>query len=616
MRRPALTVVALVATVLGLAAAPAYSADPAPAISGVDASTPGHVRATVTTPAPYVAVAVVSGWQLAPWEVVPVGADGAAVDLTTWGADNALLQAMPCTGPAVESCDTGTVGQSDWFTATDSAPDVRWDPRTTVGQSEPYTLEISDPADPEGESLLVAIGPMIDGQVALPHSGSATVPFDWEESGSVSVRRCAAAGYPCRDLGLSSPPVDVRVVGHIGSVLHPGSAVRPDATTAPDLTVDMIAEQDGPQTLSWWIDGTGLGARDVPVDYAGPGSVQVPIDLTGLPDGRYVVSTTLTFDHPEAGTLTGRSDQAFMIDTVAPDFELSTSFDEFFPQPDGFRDRLLVKLRAENPRREDVTGTVELVDRSGRVVRTMTRSADRGVNFDWDGRDDKGDFVPAGRYRIRARLTDAAGNVASRTATVAVSDERLRHLTLHQKLAPSRFLVDSKVGACSRISRPSARGIAGSLGLYSNVRCDRGDAKSMVSTVYAARLPAAVKYSTVRVDTVGGAARSMPGSLAAFRMFSSKGRWDGPTMMDDRWGLQLGTETRAKKSVRKGHLAWAVVTGGGARYDLGSFVLTLKYVALVPVEKRPQAASRATAASTRSSVAVNATRTWRPPALP
>ena len=52
--------------------------------------------------------------------------------------------------------------------------------------------------------------------------------------------------------------------------------------------------------------------------------------------------------------------------------------------------------------------TVEIVNGSGDVVRTLARSkpASRGAQlFQWDGRNDAGEVVPDGTYRPRVHLS-------------------------------------------------------------------------------------------------------------------------------------------------------------------------------------------------------------------
>ncbi len=82
----------------------------------------------------------------------------------------------------------------------------------------------------------------------------------------------------------------------------------------------------------------------------------------------------------------------------------------FSPNGDGRSDSLAIPLHLEATA---ATATLEILDAAGGVVRALNLGAlgagDRLAT--WDGRNAAGNWVPAGRYLVRATVTDASGGV-------------------------------------------------------------------------------------------------------------------------------------------------------------------------------------------------------------
>jgi len=76
----------------------------------------------------------------------------------------------------------------------------------------------------------------------------------------------------------------------------------------------------------------------------------------------------------------------------------------FSPNGDGLVDHAFVRFRITN----DDSATIQVLDKRGRVVRTLVRDrplpAFRNLAFRWDGRTGTGRLAPTGPYRIQVRL--------------------------------------------------------------------------------------------------------------------------------------------------------------------------------------------------------------------
>jgi peptidoglycan/xylan/chitin deacetylase (PgdA/CDA1 family) len=105
---------------------------------------------------------------------------------------------------------------------------------------------------------------------------------------------------------------------------------------------------------------------------------------------------------------------------ASPSVSVSVSPPSFSPNGDGVKDVVEVTVRASDAS----TLVVEVVDEGGAVIRTLaTGPSPSGVpaTFWWDGRSSEGGFPAAdGRYRVVARVSDDAGNVATASTAVAV----------------------------------------------------------------------------------------------------------------------------------------------------------------------------------------------------
>ncbi|MEO7324914.1 MAG: CARDB domain-containing protein, partial [Dokdonella sp.] len=131
---------------------------------------------------------------------------------------------------------------------------------------------------------------------------------------------------------------------------------------------------------------------------ASPDQVFIDEFLNWVPpqSGTFVIRLTVV---DKAGNSTSTSVTASSFDSSAIDnFSLSPRY--FSPNGDGVKDQLVVKYRV----RQAVTLDVRIKDANGNIVRSVDLTygiADVGAQeFDWNGRNDSGQLLPDGRYRV------------------------------------------------------------------------------------------------------------------------------------------------------------------------------------------------------------------------
>ncbi|MGP1455196.1 MAG: FlgD immunoglobulin-like domain containing protein [Treponema sp.] len=130
------------------------------------------------------------------------------------------------------------------------------------------------------------------------------------------------------------------------------------------------------------------------------------------PDGLYYLTVTASDD---SGNTATEGPYPIIVDTTFPELTVTPSLPAgtqnilFSPDGDGERDTLLLK-QTTSP---DAQLHAALLDSHGAVVRTFEAKEKQPADFEWDGKDDSGSFVPNGVYTYYAEATDKAGNSVS-----------------------------------------------------------------------------------------------------------------------------------------------------------------------------------------------------------
>lgn len=375
---------------------------------------------------------------------------------------------------------------------------------------------------------------------------------------------------------------EVRTLTVAPEALSPNGDGTLDSATV-EFNVGIFDTMD----VRWWVETlTGLrtgvsGSMDdvAPDDTR---DIEFPMEPTGLSDGSYRVRVQVKYaDDPTwLSSESSSSDEGeFSIDlTPPPTVELKRTTPKlFYPIDDGFRDVVFF----ENPAEESDYYTLIVTDDANHeVYRRLTWY--RPPELTWSGTNNSGRVVREGTYDIRYELSDAVGNTSvSNSVSATVSRKRLVWNWWTKKVTPAASMVDRHVGRCSTLSRPSARGWAGSIGLYSNTRCRSASDPSLVATVHSVRVPRAREYGRLRVAVDGGAATSAPRSVAVLRYLTDRGRWEAPAQLDPSLRHHPGQTAWGDYFIRPHRrFVWAVATARGAQYDVKLFTVKVWYMVL------------------------------------
>ena len=249
------------------------------------------------------------------------------------------------------------------------------------------------------------------------------------------------------------------------------------------------------------------------------------------------------------------------------------------PVRDGYLDRVALSTTL----RERVGSVALEVRSSGRLVRTVTRTGvgAKPVSLVWNGRDSAGRIVSSGGYTARLVVTDVAGNRRVGAAkSVTVSGQRLVRRSGSMTVTARESLTESFFDDCSLVFRHSTGKRKGWIGYYASGTCDSGDAYAVAD--HQARLPAAVRYGTVRVSAHGG--RGDPRFADTARLVYHDSR-QNVSEVGLRLGSTLGTYTAprvsaAKHLIRKRVLRWSTYTTGTNWYDVESYTVRYTYFVL------------------------------------
>ncbi len=585
--------------VLGAWSGPAQAATTA--LSNVATPSAGHVTGTVTSDAAFVMVSVTGGDPGvfvgefdADVQAVPSDTHQVAFDLSTWGlGDAADVRVSECADADPSSCG-GPVDTAS-FAPVGATPSVTWPDISKLGTGNgPYTVSVSDPSG--GGALYATWTPTGETTpstwIILDRNGTTDLDLP-DGDGDVGILRCHAAGVgPCHLYpGLSAHVTVRRTTSAVVQSITP-QFLGPDDTTAPDIQALISVPTGATVTLDLEVRRVttgsvvpGFGGRFSGLIADGHGEVTVPLDATGLTSGPYELGGTVSYDDPDFGHLEGEvypGTGSFVVDSSKPVIGSVTAAPAtIYPARDGYRDTTTLTTTAtdNNP----VMSRYEIRDSHGTLVRVLTTGLSWGSDQAvWNGRTQGGAVVAAGQYAVHTVVTDQYGNSSTDdSVTLTVNHQLLVTRTFTRTVSARGSLVDSRVGRCSTLKFPAARGWKGSMGLYTETRCKGSLQATLVSTVQRIRVPAALRYGSLRISAYGGAARAEPRSLAYIAYYHRKDGWKGDKQLRPGLGDHAGVSTAGGGYVYPDRsLYWGVYTALGAKYDVKSFTVRLAYTVL------------------------------------
>jgi hypothetical protein len=567
--------------------------------STIDLSTPGHASITVTSDAPYVAVRLESVGEhvgdevldlpFGDWTVEQVTDGYAAFDLATWGVDTGRVLARTCSGATLDSCGAAAQGSAT-FAPGDVDPVATWPEDDTVGNGQSYAVTVAD----TGGGDLVAVwdvgqyfGPE---RTPLTRDQATTLSLADDGSAPVVIQRCSAVDWRvCHDTVAQHA---ITVNKHLSAYVVDAWLGEISPAVGTKLN-PVIATSEGQNfTLGWSIENlygnqvAGFSGVISGLEPDAQGEVHPVIDPTGLPDSRnnYTLRMELSYDDPKVGEVkTGFALVDFRIDTVGtPITKVSATPGQLYPYRDSYRDSVAITVARPW---DYVKLRLEILNADNSLVKAfVVPSTVSDETFVWTGRNSAGQVVPGGTYHFRATLTDAAGNVTTKTqGSVSVVRKKVVSRTFtHTYSAAGSLLQKVVVGSCSRLASPSSRGWSGSLGFYSNKKCSKSFEASIIETRHAVRVPAALKYGSLRVSMYGGAAREAPRSISYITYIKPKREFTKPAVMRPGLGNHAGPSVNGAAFVFSDRsIGWDVFNAKGSRYDVKSFTVKLGYTVLV-----------------------------------
>ncbi|HET7691051.1 MAG TPA: hypothetical protein VFK41_11750 [Nocardioidaceae bacterium] len=579
MRRPT-AVLATAFLVLTMVATPADAA--VPVISTPDVSVPGKATGTVTTTAAFVRIDLYQGQYVVkgnPVQVVPGDTHQVAYSFNTWGLNNPSIVARECS--ALDTCSAEQTSVS--FVPTDLAAAITWPSLTKVNPNETdYDVTVTD----SGGGYLFAMWQTRLQSIA--RNTPQTIDFPYDGLGVLVIFRCNnAAGYFCRSLGVS-PTLEVRRYLGLADEKLSRDKLSPNGDGLADSAVfSMVVNSGLPVDVAWRVTSNGVdtGVQGSLTNLVPNASkiVTFPVDPAGLPEGQFGLVVDVSSATDDFGEMAETLERGFTIDLTPPTGPLTlaaTSATTFYPYPDRYHDRITFSVGApgDNPAflevRSAATGSVVY---QGHPEWFTTPST-----YGWDGHATNGSLVPAGDYLARIVAADAAENrVVSNDVALVLRPERLVTRLFKKTVSAQRSLLDQNVGKCSTVKK-GVRGWRGSLGIYTNTRCDGNFRESVTSTIHGLRLPAAYRYDTLHISVYGGAAKSRPGSYLFMDWLNNQDEWGDK---DYRTGYKLGHYGPGGRAAKyfvypDRWIVWGVYTYLGARWDVKSFTVTLKYTVL------------------------------------
>ena len=138
-------------------------------------------------------------------------------------------------------------------------------------------------------------------------------------------------------------------------------------------------------------------------------------DSAHVISGTYVVHLDAVGGAPDA--LTGSAAKTVRVDVVKPTVtSVATTYGSVFPQSDGYRDKTYLSVKVS----EVSTVVYRATNSAGAVVWTarIAGQPTTRARVTWKGTKTSGAKLPAGRYVVRATVTDAAGNAVRSTGRV------------------------------------------------------------------------------------------------------------------------------------------------------------------------------------------------------
>lgn len=420
--------------------------------------------------------------------------------------------------------------------------------------------------------------------VDVPHQGDVSMVFPTDGEGYVTIERCLEESCVVVE---SSPRLTVhsRVVLGVDRRDIPAGPVRAawvGTDVAPaigdlDFTWSVTTE---PDPGSGTVVSSGVKSVDREVSPRIDFYFRMPAGLTQ--GATYFVHVDLEATTERFGLLKGSFATTLVYDAEAPAVSIVGPA-TFYPVVDAHLDDARFLVRTDGTVQDS---SVTVHDQTGEVVRRLVLQRVDGPTrrfYEWSGKRPATRPLPEGTYTVRFNGVDEVGNAVVAERAVRLSHQSYHFARFKRTVSAADSLVRPTVGRCSTLSRPSAGGVAGALGLYSQTRC-RDPKQSVVATLHGIRVPEALdrRYGTMRVDIRGGAAPGQRDAYLVTHLLNSRGDYQQRRQLDGTRGLHRGVSTSAGRLIwgkegSRPSVFWSVGLTDGSRYDVKSFTVDLTY---------------------------------------
>jgi hypothetical protein len=309
---------------------------------------------------------------------------------------------------------------------------------------------------------------------------------------------------------------------------HPFSLTVQVNTLSSDSQTDATLDFDEADSL-------GQECHDVPV--AGN---ECSIDN---PAGTYHYVVTYSGNAQTQGSVSAPMEIVVTPDTLDAD-SVGLTPSTFYPVKDGYRDTVTIS----GNRQEEITVTISVYNGANKRVHLASVSQASGsYAHKWNGRNSKGDILPAGKYRVVQKLIDAFGTTKSFTSYVNLSLKKL--VTLSKVITKDGSAITAgggnlaKSGGALRMKGSGAR--AG----------------------WQFKIPSALIYKSLTFRVSAAAHLAAPPSFIGIQNFNICSDWDADCF--DRL-KGIGSSSGARK--------WYSTSGSPSSHRKGLVVRGLVYV--------------------------------------
>ena len=309
--------------------------------------------------------------------------------------------------------------------------------------------------------------------------------------------------------GGSNPPVAPTEVTKTITAAHPVGLVltSPWSTTVKEGTrlwftatmTTSTAPSSGMLRIRNATAGTVLASKAITGTET---TLSTPLVL--LPVGASEIVAEFEGD-PDYEQATATRTQTVVDDVAVEVSSTSASPTPFYPIVDGYRDTIGIRGSTLEP----LTATIRIYNSSNQVVRTISIGAVNGpYATSWNGRTAGGTLVPAGAYRIRQTLVDAAGNTLHRDTSVSLSWRKVKWITTSISKYGASYSTYLKGGTGS-ISKSASS-------YYQGVRVSGGSGEGYAVVRYSMTLRSALAYKGLSIAVLGKGTTTTSRAILAF----------------------------------------------------------------------------------------------------